>query len=829
MAFEILDHLDKLEPDGGTNDPRGDHSYKCPACGSNNFKVNVKNGYWNTYGCDCASTENGKRKIRNAISPAKDPNDINPIPTAKPKRPTQHRGWEYFDKAGNFLFTVHRWDDHETTSQRFKNGRCIRQTFSPSTEADYSKQIWKNAGGQSPADLKHLAMPYGWKDAKQALADGAAFVPWVEGEPCVDALRAQGLFAVTSLGGCSGFVPERDGPQSTGIPSDRLCVVPDRDKAGIKYADKVSAAYENSRRFYPFKDTPEWNGSMPNDGGLDIADWIQLGGTAVKLAEGIESPPQVESDDHKVPADLEDLGYTKLLDEVIKAIKASDVDREMVARSEVKTRFRVSDDRINTDLFLRLGESKVKKVKQPHGCVDMSKVKALSYLMDGWIQQGDVSLTYGSYGTGKTTLGLLKAYGLATGVNILDRSQPCTPMKSLIIATDSGLAPLYKSMDDLGLDPENDPIFIAGHSDQMIHVWGHDASQGHGAWICDIRGVIKLEQYIKQHDIKYVLIDSAKSVSSAAGWSYTSNEAVKALLKFLLEAIARPLGCCIEFLSHDGTAKGSHSGAKAWAEDPSMVCLLEVFKDEESDAKEVQITFRKDRAAPPGQGIRQFRYYLEDCELKVKDSVEVVGNCGDAVLEVLWEAHQRGVDSLRTGELIDEVFVRFKKTRKTVENSFPSLMVKGSARMIRPRRGRYALSPSEIQARSSSLYRGLYVTGGGLSKSIDMTEEIQPPDQYPDAYIGGNANTPNPLSGETSGGLQTPVVVSDLALSPPVKHGLPKEEPDPMAVVAKYPDLLPAQLANKIYAETGINMSGARVKELMTEHSIGQTLADLDW
>ena len=110
-----------------------------------------------------------------------------------------------------------------------------------------------------------------------------------------------------------------------------------------------------------------------------------------------------------------------------------------------------------------------------------------------------------------------------------------------------------------------------------------------------------------------------------------------------------------------------------------------------------------------------------------------------------------------------------------------------------------------------------------------MTEETQPPDQYPDAYIGGNANTPNPPSGETSGGLQTPVVVSDLALSPPVKHGLPKEEPNPMAVVAKYPDLLPAQLANKIYAEIGINISGARVKELMTEHSIGQTLADLDW
>ena len=44
--------------------------------------------------------------------------------------------------------------------------------------------------------------------------------------------------------------------------------------------------------------------------------------------------------------------------------------------------------------------------------------------------------------------------------------------------------------------------------------------------------------------------------------------------------------------------------------------------------------------------------------------------------EVLWTAHQNGVDSVRTSELIDEVFTRYKKTRKTVENSFPELMAK---------------------------------------------------------------------------------------------------------------------------------------------------------
>ena len=71
MTFNILDFIDQLEPDGGTNNPRGDHSFKCPNCGAPNFKVNVVTGKWFSYGCDCASSEAGKRAIRNALSPAK--------------------------------------------------------------------------------------------------------------------------------------------------------------------------------------------------------------------------------------------------------------------------------------------------------------------------------------------------------------------------------------------------------------------------------------------------------------------------------------------------------------------------------------------------------------------------------------------------------------------------------------------------------------------------------------------------------------------------------------------------------------------------------------
>jgi hypothetical protein len=139
MAFEILDHLDKLTPDGGANDPRGDHSFHCPVCDSPNFKVNVRTGKWGSYGCDCANSEDGKRKIRHALSPAL----TSAMPaTTKVVRPQQRRSWDYFTpvtlKRSTPALTVHRTDDG--------NGK---------------KRIWQESliEGYQPAEIKDKVLP----------------------------------------------------------------------------------------------------------------------------------------------------------------------------------------------------------------------------------------------------------------------------------------------------------------------------------------------------------------------------------------------------------------------------------------------------------------------------------------------------------------------------------------------------------------------------------------------------------------------------------------------------------------------------------------------
>ena len=197
--------------------------------------------------------------------------------------------------------------------------------------------------------------------------------------------------------------------------------------------------------------------------------------------------------------DPSDMSYSELIQTALKCIKNNHKDDEMLVRSELKQSYRISDDQINTALFKEHSKSKIKKKRAENDSVDLTKVEQLQYLMEGWIPKGDICLTYGRFGTGKTTLLIWKAYNYALGKNILDRDKPCTPGKSLIIATDSGAAALKKAMDDLGLDP-NDPLFKPGHKEQMIWIKAYEPDQGLEAWMLIFPALLKLSKIYKQKE-----------------------------------------------------------------------------------------------------------------------------------------------------------------------------------------------------------------------------------------------------------------------------------------------------------------------------------------
>ena len=490
------------------------------------------------------------------------------------------------------------------------------------------------------------------------------------------------------------------------------------------------------------------------------------------------------------PGTAELLSYSGLIAATLQAIRDADENAEMAARAELKHRFRVSDEQISTALFKHHGAEKVAQVIATHDSVDMARVEQLDYLMDGWILKGDLVLTYGGYGTGKTTLALAKMHAHVTGANLLDRDAPCAPGRALFIATDSGTGPLKKAMEDLRLDPDNSPLMTPGHPDQRIWVWGHEPGQGQASWICDIHGVIRLEQFIKTRGITYVVIDSAKSVSSPAGWSYISNDSVKALYKYLREGVAQPNGCCIEFLSHDGTEKGSHSGAKAWAEDPSMVCMLKPAINPETNKFDGVIAeFKKDRAAHV-DARRTLRFGLNDGRLELHPDVEVVGSCAEAVMTILWEAHQRGVSSVSGRELKSEAVAKYNRSHKTVENTLGKITGTGKgpkpSPVIRPKHGAYALAPAEIQRRmageAATPNRSLSLMGGVSIKQTAAQGVWAPPIGSPGGGFGGLPIPPIPPMGVSIGGDQIADHHSDLTEPPPDGGSTPPETAPDLAL-----------------------------------------------
>ena len=474
---------------------------------------------------------------------------------------------------------------------------------------------------------------------------------------------------------------------------------------------------------------------------------------------------QVQSDG----SSRDDRKFSELICDLLSSYRNQDEDSVMDLRASLKGRFRLSDDQINHHLFKALASSKLKPVRRRHDSVDLTKVVELSYLLDGWLPKGDVSLVYAEKGTGKTCLGLALCMALAQGESFLDRSKHVEPAKSIFIATDSGIGPLKRAMHHLGILPE-DPIFKPDHEDQMILIEGHASEQGHASWCCDIKGVVWLERQIRSHSLKLVVIDSAKSVSSNAGWSYTSNESTKAILTYMRECICEPLGCTILFLSHDGTAKGSHSGAKAWAEEPSMVISLSKELDQDGNQKGVVAQFIKDRAAPPSSSQRKVPYRLspDTGAFELAPGVEKVGCCEDIIVEIMWDAYQRDVPVVSRKGLVDEALAAYQRSAKTVDNTLGAL-VKDRA-IVRKGKGRYALAPATLQRLQSS-NRDPYIEGRNKEKTQSVTGVCSLPGTLPDVQNGNNELP----TGNSPGNNQIPVHNSDLSEILPAEHGCTKQ------------------------------------------------------
>ena len=624
--FQILDHLDKLEPDGGANDPRGDHSFFCPVCGAKNFKVNIRTGKWGTYSCDCSSTENGKRKIRDAISPAIA--SAGAVPSTKPQRPKQFREWPYFTAASlrrdEPAIVVKRWDDPEgKTEDGFKHGRKIRQDFRVGTKE------------QRPEVIARV-QPYRLQDALKELADGAPYVFWPEGEPCCDALWDLGLPAITNLMGSGQFKPERDGPLITKIPPERLVVVPDRDKPGMKHAEAIANEYPGCRWLLPFPGTAEWNGAMPESGGIDIADWIAQGATAQHILNGIGPRPKPE------PQTEELLPLSERIDNRIQELldahlsnKAGEIDAAFAELYKLGVKHDRAQQRIlmlwadQHDLDISTNVAVRQNVK---GRVigQAKEGKGLRQQLPGFGIDKDLHCVVSDAAAGKTTaLCELVTVMTARDKGFLDHETPRTdpdddPRTTALVIASDGEGSAFSMWEDYlnsisGID-----------RGANVEIWAQDDDTGETAWNVSLHNLERLIKRLAEGDVCVVVMDTANAIFRGAGIN-TGTGPIETYLRLLKQIVCRH--CSLWITQHtnrnSGTTMKAIGGHPAFQEVPSVVHLIEV--KEQSDGEKQRIWHvLKLRGSP----YRRFSYVLANGELTVTDG-HFYQNCREQVLVTL--------------------------------------------------------------------------------------------------------------------------------------------------------------------------------------------------
>jgi hypothetical protein len=515
--FNILNHFDSLKPDGGTNDPRGDHSFLCPVCEAPNFKVHITTGKWGTFSCDCANTESGKRKIRDALSPA-----INPSPAlVKPRRPKQERHWDYFTtatlKRNQPAITVNRWDDPDhPDGDGWKNCRKINQT----------QRVGK---GKHPyQDVAAKVMPYGLPEALEALADGAPFVLFVEGEPCVDACRTLGIPAICNLGGSGKFDPDRDGPTSTGIPSERLVVTPDRDQPGIKHAQQIAAAYPGCQWLYPFPGTPEWNGSCPPSGGLDIVDWIAQGASIEQILGAVTDQPWGAPVDPVAPVDeflKEAESLKRRLDDGLTKIDAiPDVATRSVALLTFRQELGLGKPEFEA-LLRQLSEAKAPRAAESFEDLMAADDADLTPLVEDLFPTGLILLAAEGF-AGKSNTAYQVAEAVTNGSKFAGQFQ-CRQAPALIIQMDESSSDARRKWTVMGLQPAKGQLTLKWNFSPMMFP--------------------ELRQWITDTGSKLVILDPLVTI---AGGTISPKDAEFGLLIYRLNQLASELQLTILCLHH---------------------------------------------------------------------------------------------------------------------------------------------------------------------------------------------------------------------------------------------------------------------------------------
>jgi hypothetical protein len=491
MAFSILDHIEKLEP--------SDHpgKYICPACGGNDLSINEGNGAYNCFNDDSAKH---RAEIRNILAPLDR--------WERPLRDARSYTFSYKNKQGETTINVHRDDA--------SGKKTIRQAYPSVPQGTHQRKAYID-------DIRTTVLPYRYDEALTACQVTGLPIFVVEGELTCDRLWEIGLPSVTFLGGSGQY--RANGDYSLLFRGKKIVLCPDRDEPGIALMREVASDNPGAQWLYADPDNFEWN-SLPQNGGYDLADWLDDGADQELILSSIVSKDRHEGKDG-LPS------YEEIIGSFERMVGLYDNDARVAFQAAqwleahgVKMSQANIDKMIDEAKSRLFGKEEIETIDVLQ-LIDDDSVR--EWLIAGIVPLGSVTLLAAQGGTGKTSLVYNWALGVATGSSWSGRR--CLPGKCLLISADEPLSDTKEKLSIIGYQEAN-------IKPGMISFWE--------TW--RFAHMQQLERFIKKHRPVFVVIDSLTACFAGMNVDLIKSNAGDSL--YALRDMANVYKCSIVILHH---------------------------------------------------------------------------------------------------------------------------------------------------------------------------------------------------------------------------------------------------------------------------------------
>nr|BAR35250.1 unnamed protein product [uncultured Mediterranean phage uvMED] len=546
MAFDIRDHVAKLEPAGKPN------KFMCPACGGNDLSFNENDG---SYNCWNDASDRHRAEIRNVLSPMKR--------WERPPRQAASYKFPYRNRDGRDVLVVSRDD----TSGK----KIIRQEYP--TVAPDTPQRKAQIG-----ELRATVLPYRYQEAIDASKAKKSPVFIVEGELCCDKLWEIGVPAVTFLGGSGQY--RANGDYTTLFRGCRVVLCPDRDEPGIALMKEVAADNPGAQFLYAEPDSFEWE-NLPQNGGYDVGDWIDDGADEELILRSIVAKDRHEGKDGKP-------SYEEIIATLERMVGLYGNDNS--ARIAYETQEWLNSHGIKmpgnvVDKILNEARTRITG-KEEMEVLDAKRI-ALSgdtrkWTIAGILPESSVMLLAAAPGTGKSTMLYNWALHVATGRPWSNRR--CQKGKVLIIQCDEPVVDAAEKLDIIGFGEDELDFDNVG----FVETWRFDK-------------VPQLLERIKKDRPQLIVIDSLTSCLAGMDVDLIRSDAGNCIYE--LRDIANQYGCSIVILHHLNKSGGIRDSSSFEANVSEVVKLYK--PDNNPDPHQFMLEWVKSRSGLAGKHFLQ--------------------------------------------------------------------------------------------------------------------------------------------------------------------------------------------------------------------------------